>query len=293
LPLGRWFAGHQLTAGEPGKSAAGPAITASGNALVYIGGAGPGGKEELAVEPAWRAMPLQPDKVFLRRLQKACPAWTGSAAPGRARLPVRVPHPRQGLLQCTGPDQPTPQVLAVVVGGQAFLGRGGDPEVAWWVKPVPCSEHDFSRLSRRHTGLEFRHGRAWLTDLSTNGTSLNGQRLVKGRPEILADDDLIELAGVLRLRVQLYASADQVHAVWLEREDTLAEQIAYLVTTGLAVVPVRWSEYAGSWLAWPMSGPGQLGFEFVSGDANAKPQGSEQVRWLPLAEPREQDRYWD
>jgi len=48
--------------------------------------------------------------------------------------------------------------------------------------------------SRRHSRIEYRSGRFWLSDLDTlNGTRLNG-RLVR-EPAVLEDDDVIEICG--------------------------------------------------------------------------------------------------
>jgi predicted component of type VI protein secretion system len=50
-------------------------------------------------------------------------------------------------------------------------------------------------ISREHFALEEQDGRALIFDLSSNGTSVNGNRLEKGRPREIRHGDLIEIPG--------------------------------------------------------------------------------------------------
>ena len=50
-------------------------------------------------------------------------------------------------------------------------------------------------ISREHLALEEQNGRVLISDLSSNGTSVNGSRLEKGKPREIRDGDLIEIPG--------------------------------------------------------------------------------------------------
>lgn len=64
---------------------------------------------------------------------------------------------------------------------------------------------DFSRLiSRKHCKVNFLDNEFTITDMnSSNGTKLNGERIVPGRPYLLKDGDIIRIAGAdFQVRIQ-------------------------------------------------------------------------------------------
>lgn len=143
-------------------------------------------------------MELQPDHAFNRRLAAACPEPIGMIVPAyvsehgwpvgaRAQAAVWVYDQHTGLRHA----------ISAVCGPTASLGRGGDPAVAWWLRPSPYDAHQHGRLSRCHAALELRDDRAWIADRSTNGTWLNGERLSKATPFLLAHEDRLEPAQVV------------------------------------------------------------------------------------------------
>jgi pSer/pThr/pTyr-binding forkhead associated (FHA) protein len=67
----------------------------------------------------------------------------------------------------------------------ATLGRG--PE-----SPVPL---DGTGISREHLRLHLEGAALFITDLSSNGTWLNGRRLTRGKAHPLASSDAIKVPG--------------------------------------------------------------------------------------------------
>ena len=64
---------------------------------------------------------------------------------------------------------------------------------------------DFSRqISRKHCKVNFLDNEFTITDMnSSNGTKLNGERIVPGRPYLLKDGDIIRIAGAdFQVRIQ-------------------------------------------------------------------------------------------
>jgi hypothetical protein len=191
--------------------------------------------------------------------------------------------------------------VAAVCGTAASLGRGGDAGVDWWLQPAPYDATQHRRLSRLHTLLQLRDGRAWATDRSTNGTLLNDQPLAKDQPEQLAQGDQLNPARVVPFRVTLQAVQGRVCAVWLERRDSLAAQLSYVLTDGQT--PVRLSlaseDLTPLWVAWTAS-PAALpvlailygdqgSWTFVESDREQPFAGRFRVRWQALAQAQPQE----
>ncbi len=264
LPLGRWTASWVINIEDEEKKE----IHAGGDVFI-VGGAppmsGPQGFDlglgGLGSAGGWQPLELQPDHAFIRRLAGACPepaGWNvpasasehGWPAGARAQAAVWVYDQHTGLRHA----------ISAVCGASASLGRGGDPAVAWWLRPSPYDAHQHGRLSRCHASLELRDDRAWAADRSTNGTWVNGERLPRAAPCLLADDDRLEPAQVVPFQVRLQACDGHVHTLWLYRNDTLAEQLSYLLTDGrfpVAFVPPG-NQAPVLWLAWqrdPQRGP--------------------------------------
>ena len=146
--------------------------------------------------------------MLVPMLDPAPPAWTSVWPPGGTAAGAIYIRDRQ-------------------TGGAPRGGRGvrhvgepgarGDPAVAWWLQPAPYDAYQHGRLSRRHALLTLDGGRAWVTDWSTNGTWLNGERLAQSEICLLAGGDRLEPARVVPLKVTLLALGGTVHAAWLSR----------------------------------------------------------------------------
>jgi len=101
------------------------------------------------------------------------------------------------------------QVLSIE-GPHSVVGR--QDRTRRFIPDVDLTELDPSRsLSRRHAELTVQDGRAYLRDAgSTNGSAINGVRLVAGRTYPLRDGDAIafgDLHGVFREGPSLAADA--------------------------------------------------------------------------------------
>ena len=138
----------------------------------------------------------------------------------------------------------------VIFGEQAAFGRGGDEEVTWWVRPEPFDADRWRRLSRRHLLVGIERGEAWACDASANGTLLNGQPMPRDEQRPLRNDDELDLAGVLPLRVELLrtAASDGVAAVLLHRRDGLTDRLGYCLSDG--TIPVPLPDPAGRGETW-------------------------------------------
>jgi len=311
VPFGRWTVSQVLTIEDTQKSAAAPLNSNGGDIFVFGGLGTPNpllGLQGLPRLPGigttWQALVLRPDRTFQDWLARTCPEpvsgcpsvppaeqpWTHGAT-AHARIELR--------------DQQTgrTRVVAVVCGQVASLGRGGNSGVAWWLQPEPYTEQQHRRLSREHTIITLRDGRAWVADQGTNGTWLNSQPLKRGKAELLASGDQLDLAGVVKLSIALVANQGRVHVVWVERSDGLAGRLSYMLTNGLAPVLVA-DDIAGPpalWLAWRRGRSHGLELAIFPTDGSAwltVEPGQERpinpwyrLRWQLLATPQEQDLY--
>ncbi len=103
------------------------------------------------------------------------------------------------LLTIRCPDDVTPERRSAG-GGEFTIGRGPDND---WILSDP-DRH----LSKRHCALAFRAGRWELSDLSANGTFLNGSATpVGGRPAVLDNGDRFRL-GAYEIEVAIEAERD-------------------------------------------------------------------------------------
>ena len=309
LPIGRWTSSWVIQIEDVEKERA--SINSAGGDVFIMGGAAttpmiPGldAPPGMGIE-SWQVLPLQPDLAFNRRLSNICP---------RSELlpPLLDPGPgwpagarRQGAVHIQDQYTGLVQTVAVVCGKSVSVGRGGDPAVAWWLQPSPYDAHQHGRLSRRHMSLELRDGRAWVTDWSTNGVWLNGERLSKSQPHLLAHDDRLELARVIPFHSSLMAGESGVYSVWLRRDDTLGDRLCYLTTDGQVPIAltIPGETAPALWLAWrrtPALGPELLACLAEGGPWSAIGDSQERVfaerfriRWLVLPSPVEQANYLD
>jgi predicted component of type VI protein secretion system len=90
-------------------------------------------------------------------------------------------------------------IIRQPVGERMVLGRGPD-------SAVPL---DAPGISREHLEVRAEDSAVFLTDLSSNGTWLNGSRMPPRRKCKVGEDDYVELPGY-ELRLQLARSAPLV-----------------------------------------------------------------------------------
>jgi hypothetical protein len=263
----------------------------------------------------WEPVDLRTDPWFQSRRPRFRPAAQHKAPP-RLRTDRLWPRDRPLLacVQWSDPRGPVSWVASLVVGLASRLGRGDDPEVAWWLSPVPYSDRQHRRLSAVHAGLRLRHGLAWVEDLGRNGTTLAGRRLPRlvspenpqtsadgGRtaPEPLAHGDRLDLAGVVTLRAGLLGDADGVFAAWLDRDDDLDGRLRYLLVDNRAAVPVDSPGLDGPcWITWARGedqGPRLAVFEpdggrwVAIGPGTTRAVAGRTIGWSPLDRPISQN----
>ncbi len=78
-----------------------------------------------------------------------------------------------------------PKLYSFPEPARIVLGRGPD-------SPVPM---DGPAVSREHLAFEVRDGRVFVSDLSSNGSFLNGQRLKRDDPQRIIEEDEVRAAG--------------------------------------------------------------------------------------------------
>jgi predicted component of type VI protein secretion system len=82
------------------------------------------------------------------------------------------------------------------VNGRLFLGRSPD-------SAIPL---DGPGISREHLAIDVEDSTVYVTDLSSNGTWLNGNRLPRNRKSRAAETDALEIPGY-EIRIQLLPDA--------------------------------------------------------------------------------------
>jgi hypothetical protein len=243
IPLGRWNGSWIVNIEDPEK----PQPTAGGDAP---------GDPALAPPDSWQPLALRADRAFRRRLHHTCPQARFAPPPAPVRAPLARPDDATvaAVMHLNGPRQR--QSLLLFKGTSVLIGRGGKSGIQWWIKPQPFDAYQHGRVSSSHCSIKLHNDRAWLTDMSTNGTWLNGQRMAKATPELLASDDLFSPAGVVPLRVELSAVDNKVTTVMLRREDGLAGRLSYALSDGTAPIPLASLSDApgGEPLLWIWSG---------------------------------------
>lgn len=89
-------------------------------------------------------------------------------------------------------------------GDRVFVGRG--PECAVLL--------DGQGISRQHLGMEAEGSALFITDLSSNGSWLNGKRLAQNERSKVATSDVIELPGYeIRISTPSAPAATEIRAV--------------------------------------------------------------------------------
>jgi FHA domain-containing protein/double zinc ribbon protein len=152
---------------------------------------GPPPSQPVSAPPPW---PASPPPIATTVPQPAVqPSPPPSAMPASART---VLAPAQLIVAASGAALPLPS------GPQAVVGRS-DP-VSNFYPDIDLSPYGAldNGVGRRHLRLFVQNGQALIEDLdSTNGTTLNGQKLAPRQPQPLRDGDQI-LVGKLLLRFQ-------------------------------------------------------------------------------------------
>jgi len=252
IPLGRWAGAVVITVEDEEQK------PQAGRDVIIVGGALPSSNlpefdNLLGGGSGWKSLDLQPDRNFNRRLVQACPPASDPmpslSDPSRA-WPTGVTA--QGALLIRDRYTGAAGAVGGVCGTSASLGRGGDQAIAWWLQPAPYDAYQHGRLSRRHATVALGEGRAWLTDWSANGTWLNGERVTKAESCLVADGDRLDPAHVVPFKVELLASRNQVHAIWLHRIDALGDQFRYLLADAQMPIPfaLPGQSEPSLWLAW-------------------------------------------
>ncbi|QGJ71570.1 Hypothetical protein PBC10988_32770 [Planctomycetales bacterium 10988] len=303
VPLGKWSSSHVVKV-EEAPQQENQAISAGGDVIIMGGGNRGQAAEDYSFgeKKGWVALPLQPDRAFNRRVKALKPPTIH----GMPELPSDWYWPvgTQLLASLFVADHHTgrSQVIAFVCGTTASMGRGGDPSIAWWLRPHPHDPHQFGRLSRRHTVLTLHEGRAWIEDVSTNGTWLEDQRLEKRDPQLLAEEDHFAPADVVRFVPTLVTYEDAVEAIFLQREDGLMGRLSYCLASGKCPLPLKFSgsPEIACWLLWqkqPQMGPQLL---IKTDETDWQPLGPHaaqvlnqryRIQWQLLSSPIEQQAY--
>lgn len=252
-PLGRWVGAVNVRV-VPVRSSP---VRVDGDVIV-MGGAGPevlSGLlgQEVAPRPAGavdsREVALHADNEYAHRLAASCPHVAGPTRAGD-----RASDPGPVVLMVRDSDTGHEVRYAVAHGPVAGLGRGGQADPTWRVRPAPYNYAQHARLSGEHTALGLRDGLAWVTDYSRNGTWLNRARLPAATEEFLADGDELALLPdrAVVARVRLAGDEHGVHALTAHRTDRFDRRLAYLLTSGRAPAPVFWpgADRPVLWVRW-------------------------------------------
>jgi hypothetical protein len=95
-------------------------------------------------------------------------------------------------------DDSGPQTYAVTQ-NRVRIGRGGEDQ------PMDLALYTNDEVSREHAGIrrDPATGAFFVTDMSTNGTTLNGKKLQKGVEQPLPERAEIGLGGVLKLEFEV------------------------------------------------------------------------------------------
>ncbi len=132
----------------------------------------------------------------------------------------------------------------VFQGNEIFLGRAGTsvgPDVHSGCFRVDSdSKHttDTRRISGCHLRLRISNGIAWVSDQSSNGTWLNGNRLEKDKWTVLGRGDSLSLRKVVDFRVDFQGNEKELTAVLLTRTN-LSETQTLALTTGTIAISRR------------------------------------------------------
>ena len=100
------------------------------------------------------------------------------------------------LVSVTSKSDKSAQNVTYPINGQLLLGRSPD-------SVIPL---DGPGISRDHLAIDVDGSTLFITDLSSNGTWLNGTRLPKNRKSKAGETDVLEIPGY-EIRIQLVADS--------------------------------------------------------------------------------------
>jgi RNA polymerase subunit RPABC4/transcription elongation factor Spt4 len=213
--------------GDAGKSAAPVGSPQWYKAMNDAIGGGSGGRRG-----DWQDVELTPEVLASDVVPRNAPAWPAGIPRSMAAGHVQVDLAR------AGGGQAAPATTLVAVGQAAAFGRGGMPDVCWWVRPAPFDPDQWNRLSRAHLRLHLSGGRLWATDVSSAGSACDGEPLVRDVPVPVPHGATLDLAGVVRLRVALLGDGRRVGGAVLHRLDALGQRLAYALCDPATPVPL-------------------------------------------------------
>ena len=249
--LGRWQASHvvKVSKGESARQ-----INIHGDVLdLGTGGLGqmltgsgqPGGEK-------WRPILFYPDEVWQSRQHRAIPSW--KMEPPLVEIdPGHGPLWTGSWLRLHGLGPLHYQQAAVFWGTQVPMGRKlneKEPDAGTHLR-VNADNLDPTerrRMSGTHCHLRLHRGKAWVQDVSGNGTWLNGDKLAKNQWHLLVPGDLLSLRKVANFKVHLQADAEGVIALCLAQQVTGGSSQNFV----LAARSLFWP--AAGVAAWPQSG---------------------------------------
>ena len=196
---------------------------------------------------------------------------------------VAVSGPVYGQVDVVGSASTVTTLVSV--GTTAAFGRGGMGDVCWWVRPAPFDDAAWKRLSRGHVRLSLADGQLWATDVSTAGTTLDGEPLPPNRRTVVHDGSVLDLAGVVRLRVALVGDGRRVTGAVFGRQDALSNRLAYALVDSSTPAPLLVP--AGSPPRWACGWSSAAVTEL---DATGLPATAATARWQPCDAPRDQNQ---
>ena len=127
------------------------------------------------------------------------------------------------------------QVMRIVFGDMISFGRSSDQDVCLRVEPTSDKENarQTGRISREHFRLRLDRNAVTIEDLNSQGTQVDGKRLQPGKPEKIADHSRIDVADVLQLTIDPFASVEnssQIGCCLISRLNNLsAERYLWLI----------------------------------------------------------------
>ena len=263
-PIGRWQGSHVA---QVGRIESIKEVHIGGD-LVDISSGGGGGIAEMlgmggmSNRQKWVTIPCYPEPNYQARLGRAVPGWK-MEPPAVQNGMEAGPAVAEFALRLQGQGQLGGLKARIVWATQAVLGRepspGEPPSGAdFQIGGDSGRKEDRQRVSGRHFILRLHGGRAWLQDVSRNGTWLNGGKLVRERWHLLVHGDLLSLSQykAANFKVYLQASAGGVTALCLAQHTAsgiacvaLATRCLFWPAAGVAAWQEGAREGEGLWLA--------------------------------------------
>ena len=248
------------------------AIQAGGDVIIFGGRSSAKSGSSTGISDGdylWQDVPLLEDASFRIRAENYRPHRIENRPEDLNA--VAVTAQKNGLLYCSV-ERALPVCIGITFGTEASLGRGGDEAVDWWLRPGQGGQNSFAKLSRKHLSIGLKNNHAWICSFGSNGTSLNGAVMTKGRTELLAHGDKVVLAGEMSFSVRLFSDERRVGSIELCREDGVRALSSIVLALPGSPHPL-FSADRRFWIAWKETG--SLGLKMGSGDWQNAPEGAE------------------